>query len=370
MRKTKRSGKACVAALCAAVVLNGGIVPASANYTTDFDHKGVGTDYGKPEWKVGNITTPEGIDFSKATVGEMMQTIENFDFDAFKQDNADLPWLDSLLVNEGVIPDDNGNDDASANTLFSRGSALYMKTQDNSKLGFAGSVYYADTLNQDVMYTLSLSTGEVTEDQSARKNYPSHENQTYRSGELEINQRKFITNDNSAVTLLEFKNPTASDMQLTLKVKSPFVSRAEGDELIGDRVAAPLMIGKSGQKVVKAMSYVDVHLSGTGLTPAGNELVREITVPAGGTLDQKVVMGWLADEIPGSKTQYEEFKSAPGNNEAFSTQVKEYNEWWADNIPYIDVPDENVKKCSITVGGVTALISWMPTFPAMTGSSR
>ncbi|OMD41536.1 hypothetical protein BSK56_27045 [Paenibacillus borealis] len=344
MRKTKRSGKACVAALCAAVVLNGGIVPASANYTTDFDHKGVGTDYGKPEWKVGNITTPEGIDFSKATVGEMMQTIENFDFDAFKQDNADLPWLDALLVNEGVIPDDNGNDDASANTLFSRGSALYMKTQDNSKLGFAGSVYYADTLNQDVMYTLSLSTGEVTEDQSARKNYPSHENQTYRSGELEINQRKFITNDNSAVTLLEFNNPTASDIQLTLKVKSPFVSRAEGDEMIGDRVAAPLMIGKSGQKVVKAMSYVDVHLSGTGLTPAGNDLVREITVPAGGTLDQKVVMGWLADEIPGSKTQYEEFKSAAGNNEAFSTQVKEYNEWWADNIPYIDVPDENVKK--------------------------
>ncbi|ASA23852.1 S-layer homology domain-containing protein [Paenibacillus donghaensis] len=344
MSRNTWSKKACVAALCAAVVVNGGIVPASANYTTGFVHEGVGQDHGEPVWKEGNRIAAEEVDFSQATVGDMMKAIESFDFDKFKQDNADLPWLDSLLVNEGIIPDDNMNDEAGANTLFSRGSALYMKTQDNSKLGFAGSVHYADTLNQDVMYTLSLSTGDLTEERSARKNYPSHENQTYRSGDLEINQRKFITNYNSAVTLLEFKNPTDRDVKLTLTVKSPFVSRAEGDELIGDRVAAPLMIGKSGQKVVEAMSYVDVHLSGTGLSAAGNQLVREITVPAGGMLEQKVVMGWLADEIPGSKTQYEEFKSAPGNNEAFTAQVQEYNKWWADNIPYIDVPDENVKK--------------------------
>ncbi|MEC0130961.1 MULTISPECIES: S-layer homology domain-containing protein [Paenibacillus] len=342
MTSHKWPRRASVAALCAAVVLNAGIVPVSANYTTDFYHEGVGTDYGQAKWKDNSIVK-EGVNFSDVTVGEMMQAIEAFDFEAFAKDNSDLPWLDALLVNEGVIPDD-VNDEVSANTLFSRGSALYMKTQDNTKLGFVGTVHYADTLNKDTMYNITLSTGDLAEQKNVRKNYPSHENQTYTSGGLEINQRKFISSYNSAVTLLQLKNPTASDITLTMKVKSPFVSAAEGDELVGYRVAAPLMIGKAGQKVVEAMSYVDVHLSGNDMSPSGNELVREITVPAGGSVDQKVVMGWLADEIPGSKLHYESFKAADSNDTAFSAQVREYNEWWAENIPYIDVPDENVKK--------------------------
>ncbi|MBT2291039.1 S-layer homology domain-containing protein [Paenibacillus albidus] len=341
--RQKWYSKACVATLCAAVVMGTGGMPVSANYTTDFDHKGVGTDYGQPVWKDGNTITREGVDFSEATIGEMMEAIEAFDFDKFAKDNADLPWLDALLVNEGVIPDD-VNDEGGANTLLSRGNALYMKTQDNTKLGFVGTVHYADTLNQDTMYQITLSTGGVNELKDSRKNYPSHMNQTYTSGGLEINQRKFISSNNSAVTLLQLKNPTAGELKLTVTVKSPFVSQAEQDELVGYRVAAPLMIGKAGQKVVEAMSYVDVHLSGDGMTPSGNTLVKEITVPAGGTVDQKVVMGWLAEEIPGSKADYEQFKSAAGNEEAFGTQVKAYNEWWADNIPYIDIPDENVKK--------------------------
>ncbi len=31
---------------------------------------------------------------------------------------------------------------------------------------------------------------------------------------------------------------------------------------------------------------------------------------------------------------------------AFRTHLGEYNQWWADNVPYIDVPDENIKKMS------------------------
>lgn len=103
------------------------------------------------------------------------------------------------------------------------------------------------------------------------------------------------------------------------------------------------MVGRAGEQYVEAMSYVDVHLSGDGMSAAGSELVKEITVPAGGSVDEKVVMGWLAEEIPASKTQYAAFKEA-GNEQAFADQVTQYNEWWAQNIPYIDIPDENVKK--------------------------
>ncbi|WP_019914283.1 S-layer homology domain-containing protein [Paenibacillus sp. HW567] len=343
MATKKWTRKIWVAALCTAVTLNAGIVPASANYTTDFVHKGVGTDYGPAKWKDGNKIAKQPVDFSQETIGQMLQNIQDFDFAKFAKDNADLPWLDSLLVNNGVIPDDNTGDDSSANMLFSRGSALYMKTQDNSQLGFVGTVHYADTLNKDTMYNISLSTGGVDEVKDKRKNYPSHEEQTYSSGGLEINQRKFISAYNSAVTLLKLTNKGSQPVTVTMTVKSPFVSKAEGDELIGNRVAAPIMVGRAGEKYVEAMSYVDVHLSGDGMSPAGNDLVKEITVPAGGSVDQKVVMGWLAEEIPASKTQYADFKAA-NNEKAFSDQVKQYNEWWAQNIPYIDVPDENVKK--------------------------
>ena len=291
----------------------------------------------KAPWQ-DNYIAPEGVDFSAETVSEMMQAIEDFDFEKFAADNSDLPWLDELLVNEGVIPD------SDANILFSRGSALYLKTHSPSSLGFVGSVYYADTLGQNSIFNVSLSSGTPSEDTSLRKNYPSHENQTFTSGNLSINQKKFITYGNTAVALYEFTNTSSEPITFTMTVKSPFTTGSEGDELVASHVACPTMIGTSGLNTVEAMSYVDVRLSGTEMTPSGNSLVREITVPAGETVDQKVVMGWLADEIPQSQEQYDEFKGYTSNDEAFAAQVKMYNEWWADNIPYIDIPDENVKK--------------------------
>lgn len=318
-------------------------LPASANYTTNYEMPGVGHDHGSAEWRSSNIFKPEGIDFSSETVGKMMEKIEEFDFDAFAQDHGNLPWLDELLVNEGIIPDDI-NDEGSANTLFSRGSALYMKTQNNAKLGFAGQVHYADTLNQDTMYEVTLSTGAVRENKIERKNYPSHGSYQYTSGQLQINQKKFISYGNSAVTLLEFNNPSNQPIKFTVTVKSPFVNEAIGDELIGRRVAAPLMISTEGAKVVKAMSYVDVHLSGSGMNASDGALIKEVTVPANGKVEERVVMGWLADEIPDSKSEYQAWKASTSNDAAFEAQVKAYNSWWADNIPYIDIPDENVKK--------------------------
>jgi hypothetical protein len=347
LRRSLRKNLRKSIAIIGCITLATSLVPAStsANYTTSYEMPGVGHDHGTAQWNDSNVFVQEGVDFSSETIGQMMKKIESFDFAAFADDHQNLPWLDELLVNKGVIPDDIA-DEGSANTLFSRGSALYMKSQDNSKLGFVGQVHYADTLNQDKMVEISLSTGAVTENKAERKNYPSHGNYTYSSGPLQINQQKFITYGNSAVTLLEFTNPSSQPITFTLTVKSPFVNKVEGEELIGERVAAPLMISTEGAKVVKAMSYVDVHLSGNGLNPVEHSkaLIKEITVPSNGKIEQRVVMGWLAEEIPASKTEYEQWKAMPSNAAAFEAQVKAYNAWWADNIPYIDIPDENVKK--------------------------
>lgn len=248
--------------------------------------------------------------------------------------------MDELLVNKGVIPDDDVN---GVNTLFSRGSALYMKTQEAGELGFVGTPYYADTLNQSALMQVDLGSATVTEDSSKRMNYPSHENQTFSGSDMTVVQKKFITSGNTAVALYDFKNTGSSPVTFTMTVTSPFTKDSNGDELVGKRVAAPVMVNTAQTGSVSAMSYVDVHMTGTGLTPKDGTLTKEITIPAGGSVQQNVVMGWLANELPQSKADYTAYK-AYSNADAFKNQVETYNAWWADNIPYIDIADKNVKK--------------------------
>lgn len=323
---------------------NMNITNVHANYTTTFVHKGKGTDYGKPTWNAGNTFAKEGVEFSDKTVSSMLDTIEKKDRSTLQTNSSDLPWMDELLVNKGVIPDDN-SDDAAANTLFSRGSALYLKSQDASKLGFVGEVCYADTLGKTSMFSVNLSGQSLTETKDQRKNYPSHENQTWTSSNLKVNQRKFITANNTAVALLDITNTSKKAVSFDITVTSPFTSKSNGNELLGEQVASPLMVGTGDLNAyVEAMSYVDVHLSGNNMITNGNNLKRTITLSAGESISQKIVMGWIADEILDSKTDYDKYSGFSDNESAFKLQVMDYNAWWSKNIPYIDIPDNNVKK--------------------------
>lgn len=313
------------------------------NVTTSIAHNGIGTvhEFG---WSGDNTFAEESINFSNTTVANMMKDMEAHDFEAFDKDNANLPWLDRMLANQGIIPNDI-TDDTTANTMFSRGGALYMFSNVSDSLGFVGNPYYADSLGESAMYSITVSDMDYTENREARKNCPSHMSQQFTSPVgLTIIQRKFITYGNSAVTVLEFINTSSTAISFDMAVSSPFVTRAENNELIGENVASPLMVGIAGTDYVEAMSHVDVRINGTGMMAAtSNTLVKSITVPAGETLEEKVVMGWLAREIPQSYADYQEFSDADASG-AFRQQVTTYNQWWAENIPYIDIPDKNIKK--------------------------
>ena len=54
-------------------------------------------------------------------------------------------------------------------------------------------------------------------------------------------------------------------------------------------------------------------------------------------------MGVTATELAGSRPEYERYRDYDPRT-ALRTHLREYNRWWVDNVPYIDVPDENVKK--------------------------
>lgn len=60
-------------------------------------------------------------------------------------------------------------------------------------------------------------------------------------------------------------------------------------------------------------------------------------------MELKVVIAFTTEEIPESTEQYLRFAGL-GNLEAVRAQKAEYNLYWAENLPYIDVPKKAVQK--------------------------
>lgn len=60
-------------------------------------------------------------------------------------------------------------------------------------------------------------------------------------------------------------------------------------------------------------------------------------------MDLKVVMAFTTEEIPESTEDYIRF-SGMANLDAIRTQKAEYNLYWAENLPYVDVPNKAVQK--------------------------
>jgi hypothetical protein len=142
---------------------------------------------------------------------------------------------------------------------------------------------------------------------------------------------KFITHENVAVTNLAITNTGSATRDVAIKVTSPYAKTAEGRELTG---------------IVDArndLTTIFPRLSGDDVAPDGDALTGTLTVRAGRTETTKVQMGFVTEELESSLDEYGEIRR-DGPREAFADHVRAYNRWWADNVPYIDVPDENVKK--------------------------
>jgi hypothetical protein len=244
---------------------------------------------------------------------------------AAEEDGTDF-WMDRLLARTGPDP--------AGSWLMTRGRALYMYRHDPNVIGFGGEVAYWDTIDARSAYTITLADGSGWNQQVAtRHQTPSFWRQTYTQAGtgLSVEVTKFITDANVAVTNLAVTNPGDVVRELPVQVSSPYATTPDGSELTG---------------VVDARNAVTTlfpRLSGDGLTVAGSALTGSITVPPGDTVETKVTMGFVTEEIADSGPDYESYRDA-GPAEAFATHVREYNRWWAENIPYIDVPEPAIKK--------------------------
>ncbi|WP_049567374.1 discoidin domain-containing protein [Nonomuraea sp. SBT364] len=232
-------------------------------------------------------------------------------------------WMDRLLARTG--------DDPAGPWLMSRGRALFMKTHTPGTLGFAGQVAYWESISDAAAYTVALSPGTFTEQVSARRQTPSHWASTHTSGAVRVNQTKFITHNNVAVTNLAITNTGSGSTTLQLRVTSPYATSGSGGELTGQVNAR------------NNLTTLYPRLTGDDFTASGGALNRSVTVAAGATATVKVVMGFVTNEIPESRAEYDAYAGYPAAT-AFATHVRAYNRWWADNVPYIDVPEPGIKK--------------------------
>jgi hypothetical protein len=255
------------------------------------------------------------------TTGNMMQSI----YDAEKS-GTDF-WMDRLLARTG------GNDpsDADGGILMTRGRALFMKQHNPAVIGFGGQVAYWESISNAAAYSIALSPGTFSEQSGQRKQTPSYWQSLYSSGSVQATATKFITDNNVAVTNLSIKNNGSGSTTITLRATSPYASSGSGNELTGS----------TGVK--NGLTTLSTRISGDGFSASGGALTRSITIGAGQTVQTKVVMGFIANEIPESFTDYNSYKGASADA-AFATHVRAYNKWWADNVPYIDVPEQAIKK--------------------------
>ena len=242
-------------------------------------------------------------------------------------------WMDRLLARRG--------NDPAGSWLMTRGRTVYMRQHNNAAIGFGGRVAYYNEFfgsfaNQNA-YTIAIGSGGFTENVADRLQTPSYWSGTYIHSGLAVRAgvRKFITHDNVAVTSVALTNTGTASRTLSLTVDSPFTRTATDAELTGVHEVR----NSRGER----LTTIFPRLSAQGLTPSGGRLTGSVTVPGGQTVTVKAQLGFVADEIPASRTEYDQYR-ALSPADAFATHVRTYNRWWADNLPYVDVPEPAIKK--------------------------
>lgn len=260
-------------------------------------------------------------------------------YDADLAAGGDSFWIDRILQRPAG---GSGGD-----LLYTKGRALYMYTHDEDELGFAGQgtganqggggFAYREAIMSGVtdLYTVEIDGADLDEDESARQNSPSHWSSVHNGGGLSVAQHKFITHNNVAVTILEVTNTgdEATTRIVTAATPGVVTQQAEGDERTGSFTTR------------WDLTTVTTRFSGDGFAAGEEGLTSEITLDPGETVTVKLQLGAITDEIAESGPEYERYRDLDPAA-ALQTQLAEYNQWWVDNVPYIDVPDENVKKMS------------------------
>jgi hypothetical protein len=238
--------------------------------------------------------------------------------------------------------------------LQTRGRSLYMKGASNNNfntMGFRGSVYGggSNSLNGTDLYQVTLRRNNtaqtLTEVSSARFNAPSHAKVSFTVGGTDVraDTKKFITYDNVAVTTVKLTNSGTEAQTFTARAASSIATApmdGADNVLVGTRTISN---NNNNSLTTAQWAAVTIGVQAKDFVLNGANLEKEVTVPAGGSVEFSVVGALWSDELPKSRTEFDRY-AALTPDEAFRDGVTAFNERWAKDIPYIDVPSPAVEK--------------------------
>lgn len=354
MKRKRRLTSKILAVAVAVSMLPGNMLPAFAQ-ADGVDEKTV-TDGSEPgALSIGHPTFKNTDSLAEVyQLGEVTYDSGDMMKELYEQDLAnggDSFYMDRILARPGAAngnADTNGNNDG--NTFMTRGRGLYMYTSNPRIIGFGGKTTYGcgasgSALGGD-MYGIHFSDGSgklnMQEVTANRMNYPSNWVGQYTAGTLTADVTKFISNENVAVTVVTLTNSGGADKDITVDVASDFVS-TRSEVMVGD-VSQKELTGTMNS--LGNLTKIRTRMTGDGFTYSGNSnksLTRTVTVGGGDSVEIKVVMAFTTEELPGSEADYVRFSQMNGTD-AVKAQKKEYNAYWAENLPYIDVPNKAIQK--------------------------
>ncbi len=319
-----------IASLAAASLLIPAAAPASA---ASQPGEPVGVNPGTPPWTGQANPVPD----PPASFNPAQSTLQSI-FNADVAAGGTSYWFDRILARPFSASD--------STSLMTRGRALYMYTHNPSVLGFAGrgtgpnggggyAYRQPPTTGVVNLYTVTLSGGALTEDTSQRVQHPSYYSAVFNRTGLSVGEKKFITDNDVAVTDLTLKNTGSDPQSITLAASSPIAAKpsADGTELTGNVTLR------------YALSTFQARMSGDGFTDSGTSLTRTVSIDPGASVSLKVQLGAISGDIPVSATDYQRYRSYDPNT-AWLAQMYDYNKFWVENVPYLDIPDKNVEKIS------------------------
>jgi hypothetical protein len=171
------------------------------------------------------------------------------------------------------------------NALYTKGRALFMYTHAPAVLGFAGQgtganqggggFGYREPIAAGVthLYTVTIAGVSLAEDTAQRRQYPSHWSSVHTAEGVRVRQRKFITHDNVAVTVLTLTNTGSAPASWTLNAATPgAVTKATSPD--GTERTDSFSTRYN-------LTTVRTRFSGDGFTAAGDALARQVSARPG-----------------------------------------------------------------------------------------
>lgn len=123
---------------------------------------------------------------------------------------------------------------------------------------------------------------------------------------------------------------------VTLTAASPFAQDGnDGDTELTGRF-----------NVKNDLTTIYPRFSGNGFTVKNGKLASTLTLEANVPQTTKLQLGLIANELPDSTAEYEARFNGDLTDPAasYKDSVTTYNQWWVDNIPYVETQEHNIDK--------------------------